>query len=435
MAANWPFLHNGNPIHITRSEGVYLYDQNDRPILDAAAGAVASNIGHGRTEVADAIRNSVLKLDYIIPPWYCDEREALVKRLQKNWLPSNFTRFHFCSGGSEAIESAMRIAIMHYAAKGQRQKCKIIGRDISYHGTTHATMTLGGHEARKVGIEHTLPAIPVAPTPYPLRCPSSDPTQYYVDAFERLIKEESADTLAAIVGEPVIGASGGAMVPPDGYWEGVRELCDKHDILWIADEIMTGFGRLGTTWGYEHWDAEPDMIVSGKGLAAGYAPINGIFSTDHVAEPIENSSGFSVMFHTYGSHPSGCAAADKVLEIMEREDLVSRSNRIGQMLTTKLQSAFSNHPHVAEFRGKGMLQAIEVVKNRSTQEQYDISNNVTGKIINKCFQDGVHFYAAGTGIVRDVVLIGPPMTIDESHVDQMVHTLTNAVDSVTQAIN
>lgn len=433
--SDWPFLRNGKPPHISSGEGVYLYTQDGKEILDAAAGAVATNIGHGRTEVADVIRESVLKLDYIIPPWNCDERQQLVERLRSSWLPASFNRFHFTSGGSEAIESAMRIAVMYHSAHNQRHKCKIIGRDISYHGTTLGTIALGGHEARKVGIEHVLPAFPKVVTPYPLRCESNDPTSYYLDAFRLVLEEEGPDTVAAIVGEPILGASGGAMVPPDGYWEGVREICNEHDILWIADEVMTGFARTGTKFGYQHWDAEPDIIVSGKGLACGYAPINGVFSTDKIAEPIERAPGYAVMFHTYGSHPPGCAAADKVLEILEREDLVNRARTLGETLETKLQSAFSNHPHVAECRGKGMLQAIEVVKNRTTLETYDLAENVTGKIVNHSFENGVHFYGAGTGVVRDVVLIGPPLTIEERHIDQMVGVLSDAVDSVTQTTN
>ena len=433
--ANWPFLQNGKPIHITRGEGVYLYTDDGREILDGAAGAIVSNIGHGRREVADIARESVLKLDYIIPPWDCDEREALVQRLQSSWLPADINRFHFTSGGSEAVESAIRIAHMYFAAKNQRQKYKIVGRDISYHGTTHATMALGGHHARKQGIEHTLPAYPIIPTPYMLRCDCDKPVEFYVDAFQQVLEQEGPDTVAALVGEPIIGASGGAMVPPDGYWEGIRELCDRYDVLWICDEIMTGFGRTGTQWGYEHWPAKPDMIVSGKGLAAGYAPINAVFSKDTIAETIEQVPGLAVMFHTYGSHPSGCAIADKVLEIMEREDLVANAERMGQVLEQKLQAAFSNHPHVAETRGKGLLRAVEIVKNRSTLERFDISDNVTGRLVSKCFENGVHFYGAGTGIVRDVVLIGPPLTVNDTHIDQIVNVLSDSVDDIMREVN
>ncbi len=431
--ADWPFLQNGNPIHISRAEGVYLYSKDGRQILDGAAGAIVSNIGHGRREVADVIRDATIKADYILPTWNSDERQGLVDVLRETWLRPHFTRVHLTCGGSEAIESAMRIAVMHYSAKGQESKVKIIGRDVSYHGTTFATISVGGHESRKKGIKHMLQRCPVAPTPYTLRCASSNPTQFYLDRLEQTILEEGADTIAALLAEPIAGASGGAMVPPDGYWEGTRDLCDKYDILLIADEIMTGFGRTGIRWGYQHWPIEPDIFVSGKGLAAGYAPLNGLFSTDAVAEPIEQAPGFSVMFHTYGSFAPACAAAIKVLEIMERENLVERTKQMGELLEKKLQAAFSNHPHVAECRGKGLLQAIEIVKNRTTLERYPLSDNVTGRVISTALENGVHFYGAGNSIVRDVVLMGPPMTVEESHLDTIVNVLANAVDSVTQA--
>lgn len=433
--SNWPFLQNGKPTHISRAEGVYIYTKEGRQILDGAAGAIVCNIGHGRTEVADVVRNATLKTDYVLPPWHCDEREDLVDLLTTKWLRPEFTRVHLTCGGSEAIEAAMRIAVMYYSAQGKPSKSKIIGRDISYHGTTFATISVGGHESRKVGVKHTLQRFPVAPTPYTLRCESNNPTQFYLDELESTILEEGPDTIAAFLAEPIAGASGGAMVPPDGYWEGARELCDRYDILLIIDEIMTGFGRTGLLFGYQHWPFEPDIFVSGKGLTAGYSPLNALFSTDKVAEPIEQAPGFSVMFHTYGSFAPACAAACKVLEIMDEERLVERTQEMGVVLESKLQAAFSNHPHVAECRGKGLLQAIEIVKNRSTLERYPIEENVTAKVIKAAFDNGVHFYGAGTSIVRDVVLMGPPMTVDESHLDTMIGALSAAVDTVTQSVN
>ena len=430
---NWPFLQNGDPIHISRAEGVYLYTKTGQRVLDGAGGAIVCNIGHGRTEVADVIREATLKADYILPPWNCDERDELVELLTSKWLAPSFTRVHLTCGGSEAIESAMRIAIMHWSAKGMQKKVKVIGRDVSYHGTTFATISVGGHESRKVGVKHMLQRHPVAPTPYTLRCESSNPTQYYLDGLEQTILEEGPETIAAFLAEPIAGASGGAMVPPDGYWEGVRDMCDKYEIILIVDEIMTGFGRTGTRFGYQHWPIEPDIFVSGKGLTAGYSPLNGLFSTAEIAEPIEQSPGYSVMFHTYGSFAPACAAATKVLEIMDSEGLIERTNELGALLSSKLQAAFSNHPHVAECRGKGLLQAIEIVKNRSTLERYPTDQNITGRVIQTSFNKGVHFYGAGNSIVRDVVLLGPPMTVDESHLDTMVEVLSSAVDEVIQS--
>ena len=380
--------------------------------------------------MAEVVRDSTLKTGYLIPPWSSDDREALINRLTETWLPPQFNRVHFTCGGSEAVESAIRIAIQHFSAQDRPEKYKIIGRDISYHGTTLAATAIAGHELRKRGVEHALQEYPTVETPYPLRCDHPDPCKYYVDAVDSKIQSEDPDSVAALIAEPIVGASGGAMVPPAGYWQGVRELCDKYNVLLICDEVMTGFGRTGINFGYQHWPIEPDIIVGGKGLAGGYGPLNGVFSTDYVAQPIQDA-GFNVMFHTYGAYDPACAAANKVLEIMEREDLVERSRVMGEILASRLQAAFSNHPHVAEARGKGLLHAIEIVKNRSTLERYPESDNITGKVTAQAFKNGVYFYGGGTSQVRDVVMLGPSYTVNESEIDTMVNVLADAVDAVT----
>lgn len=426
----WPFLRNGDPVHITSCDDVYLYTKQGQQILDAAGGAVVSSIGHGRREVADAVAEATLTTDFVIPVWLTEERVQLVERLMRYWLPTDFNRVHLANGGSEANESALKLAIMYQAAKGRKGRTKIIGRNISYHGTTIATTAVGGHALRKRGLEHFLFECPSALTPYPLRCESSDPTSYYLADLERVIEEEGADSIAGLIGEPIVGASGGAIVPPDGYWEGVREICDRHDFLLIHDEVMTGFGRTGKRWGHQHWELTPDIIVSGKGLTSGYAPLNGVFSTDKVATPIQEA-GYNLMFHTYSAHPAGCAAANKVLEIMEREELVARTAAMGEVLATKLHAAFSNHPHVAESRGKGLLHGVEIVADRATLTPFPESASVANRVAAHALNNGVSFYAGGTGVVRDIVIMGPPMTIQESHVDTMVETLANAIDEVT----
>ena len=428
--AKWPFIHNGTPLHIASCNDVYLYTKEGQEILDAAGGAVVSNIGYGRQEVADAVAKATLNTGYVIPIWLTDEREQLVDRLMKDWLPEEFIHIHFNNGGSEANETAMKIAIQYHAAQGHYERTKIIGRDISYHGTTITTTAVGGHALRKRGLEHFLVDYPTAHTPYVLRCEDAEPTDYYLAKFEELLSKEGPETIAGIIGEPIIGASGGAIVPPDGYWEGIRAICDQHDILIIQDEIMTGFGRTGKRWGYQHWEITPDIIVSGKGLAAGYAPINGVFSTDKVATPLQES-GFNVMFHTYSAHPAGCAAANIVLEIMERENLVDRCNDMGEVLETKLTAAFSNHPHVAESRGKGLLHSIEIVEDRTTLKHFDESEMIAQRVANHALKNGVNFYAGGTGEVRDIILMGPPMTIQTSQIDTIVETLLYSVDHVT----
>ncbi len=424
---SWPFLQSNLTTHITRANGLYLYTKDGKQILDAAGGAIVSNIGHGRAEVAEAIAKATLHLTYVIPLCLTDERAELMDCLVNDWLPDSMTPAYLTCGGSEAVESAIKIAIQYYAAKGKLHKCKILGRSISYHGTTILASAVGRHIARRKGLEHALPHYPVCETPYLLRCTAEDPVEYYVNSLTETIKEEGADNIAALIAEPIVGASGGAMVPPDGYWEAVRSLCGEHDILLIMDEVMTGFGRTGVDFGFQHWPIEPDIFLGGKGLTGGYAPLTAVFTTNDIVTTIEQA-GFDVMFHTYAAHPAACAAASTVLKIIKNENLVERAAAMGKKLEKSLKSAFSNHPHVAESRGCGLLHAIEVVKDRSTLEMFPAERDITLKIVRRAQGKGVLFYPGGTGVVRDVVLIGPAFTIEEDHISQLVETLVDAVD-------
>ena len=417
-------------MRIVGGRGAVLHTQDGREILDAAGGAVAVNIGHGRVEVADALRAAALSCSYVVPPWLTPERERLLERLRQEWLPPSLGRMHLSCGGSEGVETAMKIAICYQAARGTPRKTKIIGRTPSYHGTTLATTAVGGHEARKHGLAHALPAYPSVPAPYLLRCRAANPAAHYLDALEETIRREGADTVAALLAEPIVGASGGALVPPDGYWQGVRNLCDRYDLLLLADEVMTGFGRTGEKFGLAHWAVVPDVMVAGKGLAGGYAPITGIFATDAVGAAIEGA-GMNVMFHTFAALPAACAAADKVLEILAEEALVARAAQTGAQLKERLTAAFAEHPHVAEVRGRGLLLAIEIVADRETLTPYPLDAGITSRVLAEALLQGVSFYPGGTGTVRDIVVVGPPFIIDEGQQERIVETLTAAVDEAT----
>ena len=427
--STYPFIPFNPPVSVTRGEGAYLVMEDGSRILDAAGGAIVTNIGHGRSEVAKAVAKATEEEGYVVPPWHTPSRVRLIERLAANWLPPHLSRVHLACGGSEGVESAMKIAIQHFAAVGRPEKCKIVGRSISYHGTTLATTAVAGHAARKRGLEHVLQSYPSTPTPYPLRCPGNDPAGYYLEAFEATVEAEGPDTIAAFVGEPIVGASGGAIVPPDAYWPGIREICDRHEILLIADEVMTGFGRTGRTFGYQHWPYAPDILVAGKGIAGGYAPLTGVFATEAIAAPI-GETDINVMFHTFAAHPAACAAGDKVLEIMERENLVERAATTGEKLMGALSDAIGSHPNVAEIRGRGLLQGVELVADRDTLEQFPIEDNVTGKLVGECLRRGVFLYGGGTGVVRDIMVIGPPFIIDDDDIDRIVVALAGAIDAV-----
>jgi adenosylmethionine-8-amino-7-oxononanoate aminotransferase len=420
-------------VRVVRSEGATLWTDAGRPLLDAAGGAVVVNIGHGRSEVARAMAEEAERLAYVIPPWSTPSRERLVARLREDWLPASLTRAYFASGGSEANEVALKVAVQHFAAQGETQRCKIVGRALSYHGTTITTTAVGGHAARRLGLEGLLASFPQAPTPYPLRSPLGrhhpDTGRWCVDAFAEIVEREGADTIAAFIAEPIVGSSGGAIVPPDDYWPAIRALCDRYGILLILDEVMTGFGRTGTAFAGEHWGVTPDLLVSGKGLSGGYAPIGGVFASDAVLAPIV-AAGADVMFHTFGAHTAACAASERVLAILTEEKLVARAAQLGARLEQLLADAFADHPHVAETRGRGLLHAIEVVQDPDTLTPFPAQARITARIVEAGLERGVFFYPGGTGEIRDIVCLGPPFVVTEDELTRMVAVLRDAVDAV-----
>ncbi len=434
MTATWPFATFASmpPVHIERAKGAYLYDSNGREILDAAGGAIAVNIGHGRVEVADAMRDAVVECSYTVPPWLTPQRERLLERLIRDWLPPGLTRIHLTASGSEGVETLVKIALEYQAACGRPQKTKIIARTPSYHGTTLGALALSGHESRRFGLDHALPPIPDVPVPYALRCTDADVGGYCVRALKEKIDQEDADTVAGILAEPIVGASGGALIPPDGYWQAVRALCDERDILLLTDEVMCGFGRTGTRFALDRWAVEPDVMVAGKGLGGGYAPITGVYGTEAVAETLQQA-GMNVMFHTFAALPAACAAADKVLEILDRECLIERAAKTGATLKSQLTESFAEHPHVAEVRGAGLLIAVEVVEDRESLDRYAAEDGITTRITSSGYRRGVSFYPGGTGTQRDIIMIGPPFNIGEREVGRIVETLVAAVDEVTLA--
>ncbi|HUI25117.1 MAG TPA: aspartate aminotransferase family protein [Candidatus Kryptonia bacterium] len=432
----YPFIPGGFPFPIARSEGAYLFTPDGRRILDAAGGAIVVNIGHGRREVADAYARAVAELSYVVPPFATESRVRLVERLRERWLPTGLTRAVFTSGGSESMDAAIRLARQHHLSAGRPERWKVIGRDLSYHGTTLATLAIGGHNKRREGFEPWLTNLPKAPACYCLRCPlgKTYPTCAVAcaDELERVIEREGSETIAAFVAEPIVGSTAGALVPPDEYWPKIADICRRHGVLLIADEVMTGFGRTGRRFAVEHWNVTPDILVGGKGLTGGYAPMGGIFAREEVVAPIADH-GDELMFYTYSAHPGCCAAADMVLDILEREHLVERAAEMGRKLRARL-AALESHPNVAEIRGRGLLLGVEIVKDRATLEPFPKEHRVTTKVVAAGLGYGTFFYPGGCDPARDVITLGPPFIIGDDEIEQIAATLEAAIDSAVERV-
>ena len=417
------------PFAVERAEGAYLITPDGRRILDAAGGAIVVNIGHGRREVGEVAARALERLTYVVPTFVSEAKARLVERLTERWLPEGLSRASFTSGGSESVEVALRLARLHHVCAGRAERWKVIGRESSYHGVTLAALAVGGHTPRRKGYEPLLLDFPKVRSHYCLECSlgrtSEDCRGEAADALEEVILCEGPDTVAAFIAEPVVGGAAGAVVPPPGYWPRVVDICRKYGVLLIADEVMCGFGRTGAKFAVNHWGVTPDIMVGGKGLAGGYAPIGGVYATDEVMAPIAER-GEDLMFYTFSAHPASCAVADKVL--MEREDLVARAKSMGELLSKGL-ARLRQHPNVAEVRGLGLMQAVEIVRDRDTLERFPADAHITRRVVAAGLSKGVFLYPAGSGVAQDIIMLGPPFIITEDDIDLLVSVLEESIDA------
>ncbi|MBW2243881.1 MAG: aspartate aminotransferase family protein [Deltaproteobacteria bacterium] len=434
----YPFL--GGPGRsapvIERTEGVHWQMAGGHRVLDAGGGAIIANVGHGREEIAEVAAAAMARTTYVVPPFATEDRVALVERLRRDWLPEGLTRCMFTSGGSEAVDSALRLVRQHFVSAGQPERVKVIGRHRAYHGATLATLGVGGHEKRRKGLAPLFVDHPKIPAWYPLRRPASFDDevgpQHSAEGLVEALEREGPETVAAFIAEPVAGSTLGAVVPPDDYWPRLRQICDDYGILLIADEVMCGFGRTGRRFALDHWDVVPDVLVGGKGLAGGYAPIGAVFASERVVAPI-TEAGDEVMFFTYSAHPMACAVAEKVLEILDREKLIERAASLGEQLGKRL-AQLETHPHVAHTRGLGLMRAVELVEDREALEPFPKEAGFISKVVAAGLGRGVFFYPGGCDPARDVACFGPPFIITEDHIEEMVATLELSIDDAAERV-
>ncbi|MET0147336.1 MAG: aminotransferase class III-fold pyridoxal phosphate-dependent enzyme [Ilumatobacteraceae bacterium] len=393
--------------NIVGGDGCWLIAEGGRRILDAAGGAIVANIGHGRGVVADAVRDAIDGGAYVIPVWPTPHRARLHDALVERWLPDDMGHVFFTSGGSEAADSALRLARAYQVAVGRTDRWKVIGRHPSYHGITLGAMAVGSHAVRRAGYEPMLVDFPKVPW---------DDAAALADVIDR----EGAETIAAFLFEPITGAAGACLEPPDEYWRDVEAICRRNDILLIADEVMTGFGRTGTRWGHEHFPVRPDILYGGKGLGGGYVPIGMVSATDRVVDALRGS-GF--MFFTFTGCDAMCAGALAVLDVLEREHLVERCAAIGDVLDIRLREALGGHRSVVELRGRGLFRGIELQPD---------GGRFSAAVVAECLARDMWVYPAGSGPpVTDGIMIGCPFTISEPEVDVLVETLAAAIDAVS----
>jgi adenosylmethionine-8-amino-7-oxononanoate aminotransferase len=423
-----------------RGEGVYVFDENGKRYLDACGGAAVVTIGHGVPEIIDAIAQQARQLSYVHSSQFTSQvSEELAEVLAAKFPgPRQHVRVHYTSGGSEATETGIKIARAYWLARGEPQRHKIISRWISYHGSTLGALSASGNRLRRQAFGPLLPAaMEHISECFCYRCPLG--LEYpacqlaCADELEQAILKSEKRSVAAFICEPVVGASSGA-VPPEGYLKRIREICDAHGILLIADEVMTGAGRTGKYFAVEHWDVVPDMILLAKGLSSGYAPLGAVLVGEKIWRAIESGPGSLDHGFTYQGHPPSLAAGLAVQRYLEKHNLVEQSRRRGEYLAQKL-NRLRGLPCVGDVRGKGLLQTVEFVADKSTKTPFAKEFNFNSRVFENMQARGVLVYPM-RGTVQaagDHVLIAPPFVIEEAQIDFLVEQMAGALEEVYSA--
>lgn len=422
-------------------DGPYVIDSTGKRYLDASGGAAVSCLGHSDRRVIDAIKAQLDRLPYAHTGFFTNEpAEALADRLIAG-APTGIGHVYFVSGGSEANETAMKLARQYAFERGETKRRHFIARRQSYHGNTIAALSVGGNAGRRAIYEPILlPASHIDPC-FEYRHRRADETaEAYgiraADALEAEILRLGPDSVIAFIAETVVGATAGAVPPAPGYFRRIREICDRHGVLLILDEVMSGMGRTGTLHACEQDGVSPDILTCAKGLGAGYQPIGACLMSEAVHDTITGGSGAFQHGFTYIGHATACAGALAVQRVIEEDGLLDRCRAMGALLRSRLDDAFADHPHVGDIRGRGLFLAVELVADRETTAPFDPSLKLHAAVKAAAMEAGLMVYPAGgtaDGRAGDHVLIAPPFIIDESHVAMIVERLSGAIDAALAA--
>jgi len=411
-----------------KGEGALLNDADGKTYIDALSGLWNVVAGHGRRELATAAARQMETLGFCTG--YAGSTNVpaieLAERIAKLTYPS-INHFFFTSGGGESNDSAFKLARYYWKLKGKPQKTKVISRQWGYHGVTLAAMSATGIASYWPQFEPRVPGFVQIPSPYPYRYAAPVGVSQGVaaaDELEKAILREGADTVGMFLAEPVQGA-GGVIVPQSDYFPRIRQICDKHNVLLVSDEVITGFGRTGKRFGLEHWGIEPDMITFAKAITSGYFPLGGVGINDRLAEVFDAAENVWMHAFTYSAHPVGCAVALANLDIIEREDFVTQARDKGTYLLEALRTAVADHPHVGEVRGLGLMCAIEYVKDKSTKEEFKPEEKVGPRIHAAAQERGLFSRLRG-----DIFCIAPPIVTTAAQLDQIASILKAATEAV-----
>jgi len=417
-----------NP-RIARGEGLYLWDTDGRRLIDVSSGPVANNLGHGNKRVLAAMHAQADKVTFVHPSQFESEANLQLAHLLTALAGKGFERAWFCSGGSEAVEGAIKFARQHAVMSGRSTRWKVVSRATSYHGSTLGALSVTGDAVAHQMFGPMMQRMPKVPTPFTYRIPQNHTPESYARhcaaELERTIESEGPDSVLAFIMEPIGGVSTGALVVPDIYITMVRDICTRHGVLLIFDEIISGAGRTGTFVAAHHLPkAQPDMMVLAKGITGGYTPFGAVLMPAKMVEHVASGGGF-MHGHTYTGNPMSCAIGFAALtEVVER-DLAANAKRMGEILKAKLHKLAARSPLIGDVRGKGLLCAIEIVADKATKAMTPLECNAPARIQQLALDQGLSVYCRRTNGGRDGdwVMASPPLIAEAHHIDEIVDGL------------
>lgn len=427
---------------IVRGSGVSLYDFAGREYLDAVGGISVVNVGHGVPEILAAMQAQAERVAFVHGGSFANEPAMALCEELATWAPRGLDKVLLLSGGSEATETAMKLAHQYHLERGNGRKWRIISRWTSYHGNTIGALSMSGRTAWRKDFTPYLQNFPKIHAPYCYRCPyGQTPASCGLTCandLERVINLEGADDIAAFIAEPVIGTSAAGVTPPPEYYPRIREICDRHDILFIADEVITGIGRTGRNFGIEHWDVVPDMITTAKALSSGYVPLAAVILRDRVYEAIDRGSRHMTQGFTYSGHPLCASVGLAVLKYLKEHRLVENAARIGRLLLERLET-LRRFPIVGDVRGTGLILGVEFVADQATKRPFPPGAGVTRRIVEGALAEGVMVVPGMSGMIDGVagdhIQISPPYVFNEANVERLIGALETAIGATMREVS
>jgi len=420
--------------NIVRAEGCWLIDSRGKRYLDAVGGAYVANLGHSNPEIANSIAEQCRQFGYLSGTMFTHGPvENLADELAET-LPGDLSKLYFLCSGSEAVEAALKLARQYWVERGRASKHKIIALGPGYHGSTLLALSASAREAHKAPFRPWLVDVHRIPAPYPYRCECGGRGAACpvcsAAVLEEAIEKLGADQVAAFVAEPVGGSSTGASTPRPEYFKRVREICDRHDVLFVADEVLVGIGRTGTWWAIEPYDVTPDIMTFGKGVSAGYAALSGIAAPERIVDVMANGSGSFIHAQTFSHHPVACAAGVATMRYLKQHKLVERCAQMGRVLHERLRF-LTDLPHVGDVRGRGLLGGIEFVEDKASRVPFPRSAKFAERFADAALDTGITVWpnvGHADGTTGDAALIAPPFIITEPEIDEIVGRLTIALE-------